>query len=155
MIKIILMLLITGIGLMLVHPAFSPLQSAPQLQLNQVIRDMLKAESAGAGPDEMARLASEMNSMIDLEGQLQNLNPQDSAKRSQLLGEINAALARADADANEAEITASQRTFANRLFTYSLGVIGAVLATIVSHFTLSLWRKLRVKRVLQSRIVPR
>jgi hypothetical protein len=155
MIKIILLLLITGIGLIVVHPVFIPLQSAPQLQLNQVIQDVLKAESAGATPEEMERLAGEMNSVINLEDQLQSLSAQEAVKRSQLLGEIKTTMARVDADAKEVEITASQRTFTYRIVTYSLGALGAVLTTVVSHFTISLWRKYRVKRVLQLRIVPK
>ena len=140
--------------LLIVHPTLVTSQQSPP-QLNQVIQDVLKAESAGASPEEIGKLTGELNSVIDLEDQLQNLGPQETDKRSQLLGEINNSLARVDAEANQVAIAAAQRTYTDHLVAYSVGFVGAVLATFTFHCAFSLRRRYRAKRALQLRIVPK
>ncbi len=130
-------------------------QSQFQSQLNTVIEDVRKAESAGAEPQELAGLINELNSVVGLESQLQNLSPQEADKRSQLLGEISSRLAHVDAEANQVQVSASQRTLTNHLIAYVFGGVEALLATLVSCWTLSLWRKCRAKRFLQLKIVPK
>lgn len=156
MIKIILPLILLGTaGILFVHPMLIASQNQPHLQLNNVIQDVLKAESAGAQLGEMRKLTTELNSVIDLRDQLQNLSPQETDKRSQLLVEINNTLARVDTEANKITIIASQRTFTDHLVMYSFAGIGAVLATIVSHYAFSVWRKYRAKRALGLTIVSK
>lgn len=126
-----------------------------QPQLNKIIQDVLKAESAGAQPEEMTKLAAGLNSALSLEGTLQNLTPQDSSKQLQLLTQINTTLTNVDAEANQIEINASQRTLAHQLITYSLGAILALIATLILNYIISLRRTYRAKRVLRMKIVPK
>src|SRR5208282_2038357 len=80
--------------LLLLHPVPVSSQSTLQQQeLSMVIEDVLKAESAGARPYEMAKLVAGLNSVLYLQNQLENLTPQDSNKQSQLLSQITTALA--------------------------------------------------------------
>lgn len=151
-----LVLMCAVLVLQLFHPMLAESQpSQLQPQLNKVLQNVLKAESAGAKSEELERLIYQLNSVINLEDQLHNLDPQETGKHSQLLGEINNTLAKVDVEANQIEIIASQRTYMNHLLHYSLGGIGALVAAIASHCTFSLWRKYRAKRALHLKIVAR
>src|SRR5208282_5040138 len=140
--------------LLLLHPMpVSSQSNLQQEQMSKVIGDVLKAESAGAGPEEMGKLVAGLNSVLYLENQFENLTPQDSNKQSQLLSQITTALASIDAEANQTEINASHRTFTNHIATYSLGVIAAFIATLIIHYALLLRRRGRVKRVFRMKII--
>jgi hypothetical protein len=144
------------LALLLAHPMLT--ESPPselETQLNRVIQDVLKAESAGAQPDELKQLIYPLNSVISLEAQLQNLGSNETQRRAQLFQEINGTLAGVDGKAKQLEVSAAQRTYTSHLVTYSLGAVGAVLAAIASHYTFSLWRRYRAKRVLQFKIGPK
>lgn len=148
--------LVWAVALLLVHPMLTESQpSKPLLQLNNVIQDVLKAESAGGRSEELEPLIYQLNSVISLQDQLQNVGPRENSRRSQLLDEINSTLAKVEIEANQLEATASQRTYTSHLLTYSFGGIGALLVTIASHYTFSLWRRYRAKRALHLKIAPK
>ncbi len=123
-------------------------------QLNIVIKDIRKAEHAGARPKELEQLVNQLNSEIELENQLNNLTSQESIRRAQLLTEINNTLMVVDAEAMQLQITASQRTYVNHMVTYLSGLVGAIAVTIIFHFSLLIREKHRIKRALHSKIVP-
>jgi len=151
-----LILLSLGFILLLVRPMQVSSQSPPsQPQMNNVIQDVLTAEKAGAQPDEMQKLADELNSLLVLEDQLQKLGPQEADKRSQLLAEIDDKLVSVDLQAMQIEVTASHRTMTEHIVIYSLGGFAAALATIAFQYTSLLLRKSRGKRALHSTIVPK
>jgi hypothetical protein len=130
-------------------------QGQAQPDLNKVIQDVQKAESSGANSAEMQTLLSQLNHVVELQDQMQNLSPQDADKRTQDLVQINEILAAVDAEANHIAVIASQRRFFDHLSIYLSGVIGAVLATIAYHYSILLWRKYRIKRTFQMKIVPK
>ncbi|HKM79078.1 MAG TPA: hypothetical protein VJZ03_08365 [Candidatus Bathyarchaeia archaeon] len=141
---------------LLLHPIPVGSQSnLQQQQLSKVIEDVLKAESAGAGPEEMGKLVAGLNSVLNLENQLQKPPPQDSNQQSQLLSQITSTLASVDAEANQIETIASHRTFTNHVATYSLGAFAAFLATVIFHYVILLRRRNRVKRVLRMKIIAK
>ena len=151
-----LILLSLGLALSFIRPLQVTSQAPPsQPQLNGVIQDALKAEKAGAQPDEMQKLADELNSLLGLEDQLQKLGPQEADNRSQLLTEINSKLVSVDLQAMQIEVASSHRTMTEHITAYSFGGIAALLATIASYFTFLLLRKSRTKRALQSKIVAK
>jgi len=123
-------------------------------QLNIVIKDVRKAEHAGARPQELEQLVNQLNSVIELEDQLNNLTSQESFKRAQLLTEINSTLMGVDAEAIQLQTTASERTYVSHIVTYLSGVVGAIAVTIIFHFSLLMREKHRIKRALHSKIVP-
>jgi hypothetical protein len=126
----------------------------PQPSLNDVIQDVQRAEASGANQIEMEGLLTKLNNVVTLQNQLQNMNSEDPS-RAGLIRQINSELAAVDASANQIQMVASQRTSVNHLFSYSLGVIGAVIATVSSRYGFVLWRKYRTKRAFQMRIVPK
>ena len=151
-----LVVLSTSVASLLVHPALVTSQlSQPEPQLNKVIQDVLKAEMAGARPEEVRSLVTQLNFVIELEERLQNLDQQDENSRTQLLGKISSTLTSVDAEANQVELTATQRTFTNDLITYSLVGAGAVGATLTYQYAISLRQKYRGKRVLRMQIIPK
>ncbi len=141
--------------LLLIQPVLVTSQQIQPSTMNSVIRDVLRAEMAGAQPEDIGRLATELNSVISLETQLQNLAPQEMSKRTQLLGEINNTLANVDAEANQFQAIASHQTFINRILTYVLGAVGAMLATVIFLFAISLQRRYRAKHALRMKISPK
>jgi hypothetical protein len=126
-----------------------------QPSLNTVIQDVQKAEVAGANTAEMDGLLTQLNSVVALQNQLQNLSPKDTQRQSELGGQIASELTAIDMTANQTEIAASQRTSRDHILSYTIGVIGALVATVISHYSLLLWRKYRTKRAFQMKIVPK
>jgi hypothetical protein len=124
-------------------------------QLSMTLHDLQRAESAGAKPTEMQKLIDKMNSIIVLQSQLQSLPVQDTERRAQLLGQINATLTSVDSQAIELEATASQRTYMNHVIAYSSGIIGAVIATAAYYYALILYKRYRIKRTFQMKIIPK
>ena len=135
----------------MVHPQLTQAQPS----LNTVIENTLKAESAGAQPDEMGRLIGALNAVLKLQDQLNGLGPQDSSGRQQVQQEINTALANVDSEANQIAVNASQRTFTEHIVAYVLGGVGALIATIATFCAFMVRRLARRKRVLHLRIVPK
>ncbi|MGD0423888.1 MAG: hypothetical protein ABSA92_10585 [Candidatus Bathyarchaeia archaeon] len=124
-------------------------------QVSMALHDLQRAESAGATSTEMQRLIDQMNSIIGLQSQLQNLPVQDTETRVQLLSQINATLTSIDSQANRLEVTASQRTYMGHVIAYSSGVVGAVIATAAYYYGLILYRRYRIKRTFQMKIIPK
>ena len=154
--RVYLVLILAMTVLLVAHLApVTSEQIQPQRDLNKVIQDVQKAESSGAQPKELAILINQLNSVVTLEDQLQNLGQQDTDKRSQLLSEISNTLTNVDAEAAQIKTAASQRTSINRLILYSSGAAGAILVTLASHCALSIWRRIRAKRVLQMKLIPK
>ena len=152
--SVLVILVAITIVALVAYPALVVSQSV-NLQLNAVIQDIRKAESAGAKPGEMRQLIDQMNSVSQLQDQIQNLSPQDIGKKAQLLGEINSTLSSIDAQAIQLETTAAQRTYMDHVIAYSSGVIGAVIGTVAYYYGVLLYRRYRIKRTFQMKIIPK
>jgi hypothetical protein len=152
--SILLILLAIATLALVAYPALVVSQSVNP-QLSMVIQDIRKAESAGAERGEMQRLIDQMNSVSQLQDQMQNLSPQDVEKRAQLLGEINSTLSSIDAEANQLETIAAQRTYVGHVIAYSSGVVGAVIGTVAYYYGVLLYRRYRIKRTFQMKIIPK
>ena len=139
---------------LITYPILARSQSE-NVQLSMTLQDLQRAESAGATPTEMQGLIDQMNSIIPLQSQLQNLPVQDTARRVQLLGQINATLTSVDSQANQLETTASQRTYMNRVISYSSGIVGAIMATAAYYYGMVLYRRYRIKRTFQMKVIPK
>ncbi len=133
-------------------------QPTDQLQpsFSQVIIQIHKAESAGATTDEVAKLTLQLNRALELNEQALALTrPQDSEQRAQLLAQVDQILNNLQTNATQLETVASQRTSTNNALTYLSGGIAALLATLAFAYGLSFWRKYRVKRTFQMKIIPK
>jgi phosphoribosylanthranilate isomerase len=133
-------------------------QPTGQLQshFKQAIVQVHKAESAGATTDEVAKLAVLLNKALELNEQALALTrPEDAQKRAQLLAQVDEMLDSVQGNATQLELVASQRTFTNNALTYISGGIGAFIATIAYAYGLSFWRKYRVKRTFQMKVIPK
>ena len=133
-------------------------QSTGQLQphFNQAIVQVHKAESAGATPEEVARLVTLLNGALELNEQALALTrPEDAAKRAQLLAQVDEILNSVQSNATQLQAIASQRTFTNNALTYISGGIAALLLTIAYAYGVSFWRKYRVKRTFQMKVIPK
>jgi hypothetical protein len=127
-----------------------------QPHFNQIIAQVHKAESAGATADEVANLVALLNKALELNEQALGLTrPEDAQKRAQLLAQVDEILDSVQTEASQLEAVALQRTFTNNAFAYISGGIAALLVTIAYAYGISLWRKYRVKRTFQMKVVPK
>jgi pantothenate kinase len=127
----------------------------PSAQLNSVFQDVLKAEAAGATTKEIHGLLVELNSVLELQDQLQQLGPGDNYKRMNIQQQVNSTLVTVDSQANQIEETAAQRTFMNHIYLYGSGIIGALLVSLTYHYGVLLWRKQRIKRIFRMTVAPK
>jgi len=122
------------------------------LQLNTTFEDLQNAQSAGAKPSEMQPLISQMNSIVDLETQLQNLPLQDSPRGAQLREQINNTLKSVDMQAIQLETIASQRSRIDHIVAYSSGIVCAIVCTAAYHYGILLYKRYRRKRTFRMTI---
>lgn len=146
-----LLLLPLAIVALFIH-TMSAQQNQTPPELNKIIEDVQRAESSGANVGEINNLLAQLNYAIELQDQLQNLSPQDSNKRAQILGQLNDTLSRVDAEANQLTITASQNTSTYHLIAYSSGAVGAVIGTAAYELCRLIRRRFRIKRMFQMKI---
>jgi hypothetical protein len=133
-------------------------QPTDQLQphFNQAIIQVHRAESAGATTDEVAKLAALLNKALELNQQALALTrPEDAQKRAQFLTQVEEILDSVQGNATQLEVVASQRTFTNNVLAYVSGGIAAFIATLAYAYGLSFWRKYRVKRTFQMKVIPK
>jgi N-acyl-D-aspartate/D-glutamate deacylase len=133
-------------------------QSTGELQPNftPVLAEIHKAESAGATTQEVANLAAPLNRAVELNEQALGLTqPADAQKRTQLLGQVDQILSGVQRNATALESVAAQRTFTDTALTYISGAVAAFLATIAYVYCVDFYRKYRVKRTFQMKVIPK
>ena len=113
-----------------------------------------RAEAAGATHEEVTALVLLLNRALQLDEEATRL-PTSDAQRATLLAQVDETLGRVETEATRLEVTASQRTFANRMIAYVSGGVAAFLATLAYAYTGDIWRRYRIKRTFQMRIFPK
>jgi len=125
-------------------------------RIGQAIVLVRQAESAGATSSEIGELVTRLNTALQLNEEAAKLtSPDDAERRAGLLRQADEILATVETGAAQLQSVASQRTFTNRIVTYSIGVIAALAGMIVSAYGFSFWRRYRVKRTFEMRISPK
>ena len=124
-------------------------------QLNTVIQDVQNAEVSGANANEMHTMIDQLNAVLTLQNQLASVPDQDTASKTRLMGQISSNLNSIDAQAREISTIASQRTFTAHVVAYTSALVGALVATILSHYCLLFWRKSRVSRTFRMTLAPK
>jgi len=134
----------------------SALQPTEELQprFSSAFALVHRAEAAGATREETADLVLLLNKALQLSEEATRL-PGSEAQRATLLAQVDETLGRVETEATRLEVTASQRTFTNRVVAYVIGSIAAFLATLAYVCTGHVWRKYRIKRTFQMRIFPK
>jgi len=113
-----------------------------------------RAEAAGATREEVADLVILLNKALQLNEEATRL-PGSEAQRVALLAQMSEILGKVETEATRLETTASQRTLTNRVIAYASGGVAAFLATLGYAYTGHIWRKYRIKRTFQMRILPK
>jgi hypothetical protein len=148
-----LLILLPALILLLIvlRATFVSSQTVDQLPpgFSQALSAVRGAEAAGATPAEIAPLVALLNIALQLNRQAANAS---SPGRSQLQAQVSSQLATVQSRAGQLQGVASQRTFTDDVISYLSGGVGAIVATVVSAYCLSFWRKYRVKRTFQMRI---
>ncbi len=141
----VLALIISTIALLLLaRPVNVTAQSASDLQplYNQAIVHVHRAETAGATTNEVGALVA-------------LLNKAEEEQTQGNLTQANETLNEVESKAGQLEITASQRTLTNKILAYGSRGIAALLGTVAYSYGVSFWRKYRIKRTFQMRIIPK
>jgi len=124
-----------------------------QLRFGETIAMLHQAESAGATPSEIGTLAALLNKALELNGEALKLTAPDQVqRRAELVAQVDQILMTVENRAADLTALASQRSYTNKVLTYVWGAIAAVLGTILYAFTMSFYRKYRIKRTFQMRI---
>jgi hypothetical protein len=134
----------------------SALQPTEELQprFSSAFALVHRAEAAGATREETADLVLLLNKALQLNEEATRL-PGSETQRVALLAQANETLGRVETEATRLAVTASQRTFTNRVVAYVTGGTAAFLATLAYLCTGYVWRKYRIKRAFQMRIFPK
>jgi hypothetical protein len=127
-----------------------------QPQFTQALSQIHQAESAGATAEEVANVVAPLNRAVELNEQALALTqPRDAQNRTQLLGQVDGILSGVQSNATHLAALASQRTFTNTTLTYMSGGVAAFLATIAYAYGVEFYRKYRVKRTFQMKVIPK
>ena len=156
--SIIILLLPATLILLAAHSTAVAPQSSDELEpsFDEAVALLHRAESAGATSEEVAELAKVLNRALELNDEAHKLTGAGNEKRrSELLGQVNEMLGNVQTDAAQLEVIASKRTLTHKVIAYTSGGISALVATIVLAYGMSFWRRYRVKRTFQMRIVPK
>jgi len=152
-------LAVVGVLVVLALVAIQPLavtsQTTDSLQLRfgETIAMLHQAESAGATPSEIGALVALLNKALELNGEALKLTaPDEVQRRAELVAQVDQILMTVENRAADLTALASQRSYTNKVLTYVWGAIAAVLGTILYAFTMSFYRKYRIKRTFQMRI---
>lgn len=135
-------------------PAMSQPGTELEPRLGEVLGLVHRAEEAGANPEEIQELVVLLNRALALNDEARRQASQNNMQQyAELLAEANTILVEVQSRAEALETTSAQRTFTNRVFTYALGAVGALLATITYHYVTLFWRRYKTKRTFQMRII--
>ena len=122
-------------------------------RFGQTLALVHQAESAGATSTEIGALVALLNKALELNREAAKLSAPDQVQRqAELVAQIDQILMTVENRAADLTALASQRSYTNRVLTYMWGAIAAVLGTILYAFTMSFYRKYRVKRTFQMRV---
>jgi len=132
----------------------SQLTEELQPRFSRALALVRRAEAAGATHEEVTGLVLLLNRALQLDEEATR-PPTSEAQRATLLAQVDETLGRVETEATRLEVTASQRTFTNRVVAYVIGGIAAFLATLAYVCTGHVWRKYRIKRTFQMRIFPK
>jgi hypothetical protein len=139
-----------------VQPATSQLIGTLDPGFGQAIAALHKAETTGATPSEVSGLVSLLNRALELNREAQTMNaPDQTGKRAALLAQVDQILASVDNQSAQLATASSQEVYINRILTYALGGIVAVLGTALFVFASSLYQKYRIKRTFQMSVTKK
>ena len=125
-----------------------------QSRLSRALALVHQAEAAGATREEVAGLVLLLNKALQLDAEATRPSTSET-QRAALLTQVDETLASVETEAIRLEVTASQRTFTNRVIAYVSSGIAAFLATLAYAYTGYIWRRYRIKRTFQMRVFPK
>lgn len=152
---LLVVIMIPSLLLIIGHSMTAMSQPVSQIEprFNQVLSQVHKAEAAGATPNEIAELVTLLNNALSLNEQA--LASQDAQKRSDLSAQLGEMLTTIQARASQLESLAAQRTSTNKMVAYASGVILALGGTLLYAYGISFYRKYRIKRTFQMKVIPK
>ena len=126
-----------------------------QPSLGQVIVAVNNAEAAGATPNETAPLVAQLNKALELNRQASSLPTNQTDQRNALLSSVDQILTNVTNQANSLTTRSAQRTYTNKIITYIIGLVVAIVGTFAYVIGGEFYQKYRVKRTFQMRVRPK
>ncbi len=124
------------------QPAFGPSFEA-----------VLRAESAGAAPQELSPLITQLNRALELDREALALtNPTESGQRAELFAQVTQILVMVQMEADQLATASFQRSYDNVILNYVWGLAAAVLGTLAYALALPFCQNLRVKRTFHMKV---
>lgn len=127
-----------------------------QPRFSRVFAMVRHAEANGATADELRELVAVLNRALELNEEALKLTQSNEAeRRTGILVQVDQMLDTLEGKASQVEAVASQRTFTNKVLAYVSAGIAAFLGTLAYAYGASFWRKYKIKRTFQMRILPK
>lgn len=111
-----------------------------------------QAESAGATQAQISQLVTDLNEALNLKIQAQRPSSSNES-RAAMLAHVDQLLNDVRMRADTVQASASQTTLKNRVVTYALGAIAAIIVTFVYSSLRKIWSAYRIKRTMQMRVI--
>ena len=143
------------LALVTIQPLTVTSQTIATLQprFGQTLVVLHEAESAGATSSEIGELVALLNKALEVDSEALKLSAPDQAqKKAELLAQVDQILTTVENRSTQLTAVASHRSYTNRILTYVFGVVAAIVGTILYAFTVSFYRKFRIKRTFQMRV---
>jgi len=143
------------VAVTMIRPLYPSAQISQPLQpsFGQAIVAVDNAEAAGATPNETAPLVTLLNKALELNQETSSLPTNQTNQRNALLSSANQILTNVTNQANDLTTTSTQRTYTNKVLTYVSGIVVAVIGTFAYVFGVELYKRYRIKRTFQMRVI--
>ncbi|MGA8856923.1 MAG: hypothetical protein WB643_07135 [Candidatus Bathyarchaeia archaeon] len=150
--KITTVALLVVVSMITIH-SFASSQTVGGLQpgFDQAIVDVHIAEAAGAPSSDISDLVALLNRALELNRDALQTNTA-ADKRTELLAQVDQLLSTVKDRAVELATSSGQRAHTGRIFSYAIGALLAILATVVYGLSLAFYSKYRIRRTFQMRV---
>jgi hypothetical protein len=111
-----------------------------------------RAEGAGATTNETLPLVILLNQALELENQASTLPTNQSEQRTAIMARANQILTNVTNRANNLTTLSAQKTSVNRILTYVVGLIAALLGTLALALVSTFRQKHRIERTFKMRV---
>lgn len=155
---LLILIIAAAAPLLLAANSVAVMSQSSELQphFSRVFAVVRQAEANGATPDELREIVAVLNGALELNEEALKLTQSSEAqRRTRLLVQVDQMLDTVEGKANQLEAVVSQRTLTSKVLAYLSGGIAALLGTLAYAHGTSFWRKYRIKRTFQMRIIPK
>jgi len=123
--------------------------------LSRLMTLIRQAESAGATSEEVAGLVIPLNRALELSQAIRRTPPNGTQKREEYLTQFSGIVNNTETKASQLKTIVSQRSFVNEIVLYSISGLLAFFLAAACVFITSVWRRHRIRRTFEMRVITK